>query len=80
MVRKIFTNRVVLNTIVLTMFTFILEMVIRIFTAAPLWDVAVFRIFLSSLIMGLTISYISHFFSKLVGRIINIIYVLFIGI
>lgn len=80
MVRKILTNRVVLNTIVLTIFTFILEMVIRIFTAAPMLDVAVFRIFLSSLIMGLTMSYITHFFPKLVGRIINIIYVLFIGI
>lgn len=80
MVRKILTNRVVLNTIVLTIFTFILEMVIRIFTAAPMLDVAVFRIFLSSLIMGLTMSYITHFFPKLVGRTLNIIYVLFIGI
>ena len=80
MLRKIFTNRVVLNTIVLTAFTFILEMVIRLFTSAPLLDIAVLRIFISSLIMGLSISYITHFFPKLVGRILNIIYVLFIGI
>lgn len=80
MLRKIFTNRVVLNTIVLTAFTFIIEMVIRIFTSAPLLDIAVLRIFLSSLIMGITVSYINHFFPKLVGRILSIIYVLFIGI
>lgn len=80
MVRKIFTNRVVLNTIILTTFTFIVEMVIRAFIGAQVFDIAILRIFLSSLIMGLTISYISHFLPKLGGRIICIIYVLFIGI
>lgn len=80
MIKKIFTNRVVLNTIVLFLFTFILEMVIRIFTSAPFNDIAVLRIALSSLMLSLIWSYISHFFPKLFGRIFNIIYVLFIGI
>lgn len=79
MIKKFFTNRVVLNTIILTIFTFSLEMVIRFFTSAPFNDIALVRIALSSLILGLTWSFITHFFPKLVGRILNIIYILFIG-
>lgn len=80
MLKKFITNRVVLNTIILFIFTFSLECIIRKFTSAPFNDFAVVRIALSSLIMALSWSYIAHFLPKLGGRILNIIYVLFIGI
>lgn len=80
MVKKFFTNRVVLNTIVLSVFTFVLELVIRFFVDAPVWDIALIRIAISSILMGLIWSFITHFFPKIVGRILNIVYVLGIGI
>ncbi len=80
MIKKILTNRVVLNTIVLSIFTFVLELVIRFFVDAPMADIALVRIAISSMIMGLSWSFITHFFPKLVGRILNIFYVLVIGI
>lgn len=80
MIKKFIKNRVVLNTIILTIFTFLTEMVVRIFTGAPFNDFAVLRILLSSLILGLFISFIGHFLPKLGQRILNIIYCLFIGI
>lgn len=80
MIRKVLTNRVVLNTLVLTIFTFTVEMIVRIFTGAPFNDFAVIRIFLSSLILGLIIADIGHFLPKIGQRILNIIYILFINI
>lgn len=79
-IKKIITNRVVLNTIILFSFTFIMEMLIRFFTAGAFNEFAIVRIALSSLILGLSWSWLSHFLPKLGGRIMNIIYILFIGI
>ena len=76
MVKKFFTNRVVLNTIVLFLYTFIVEMVVRVFTNAAFNDIAVVRIAISSFLLAFIWSYITHFFKKLVGRILNIIYIL----
>lgn len=78
--RKVLTNRVVLNTLVLTIFTFTVEMLVRIFTGAPFNDFAVIRIFLSSLILGLIVADIGHFLPKLGQRILNIVFILFINI
>lgn len=80
MVKKVFTNRVVLNTIVLGVFTFIVEMLVRFFTEASFGDIAVFRIFISSIMVSLIVSFIGHFLPKLGARILNIIYILFISI
>lgn len=80
MIKKFITNRVVLNTFVLTLFTFVTEMIIRIFTGAPFNDFSVVRILLSSLIISLVVSFIGHFLPKLGQRILNIFYVLVIGI
>lgn len=80
MVKKFIKNRVVLNTFILTIFTFATEMVVRIFTGAPFNDFAVVRILLSSIILSLFVSFIGHFLPKLGQRILNIIYCLFIGI
>ncbi len=80
MIKKFFLNRVVFNTILLTIFTFSTEMIIRYFTGAPFNDFAVIRIFLSSLIVGTIFADIGHFMPKLGQRILNIIYILGIGI
>lgn len=80
MIKKIFTNRVVFNTILLTIFTFSTEMIVRIFTGAPFNDFAIVRILLSSIILSLFIAFIGHFLPKLGQRILNIVYVLFVGI
>lgn len=75
-----FTNRVVLNTIILFVVTFSLEMIVRWLTDSSFNDWGVLRIGISSLILSLTWSWITHFFKKLPARILNIIYVLFVGI
>lgn len=80
MIKKFFKNRVVMNTIILTIFTYVTELIVRIFTGAPFNGFSVVRIFLSSLILGLSISFLGHFMPKLGQRILNIIYVLFVGI
>lgn len=80
MIKKIVTNRVILNTFILTMFTFITEMVVRLFTEASLTDIAVFRIFISSLMLSLIWSFLAHFLPKLGARIMNIIYIIFVSV
>lgn len=80
MIKKFFKNRVVLSTLILSAFTYITEMIVRIFTGAPFNDFAVVRILLSSIIISLFVSFIGHFLPKLWQRILNIIYILFVGI
>ncbi|MCI8793855.1 MAG: LTA synthase family protein [Bacilli bacterium] len=80
MIKKFFKNRVVLSTLILSAFTYITEMIVRIFTGAPFNDFAVVRILLSSIIISLFVSFIGHFLPKLGQRILNIIYILFVGI
>lgn len=65
---------------ILSAFTYITEMIVRIFTGAPFNDFAVVRILLSSIIISLFVSFIGHFLPKLGQRILNIIYILFVGI
>lgn len=78
--KEFFTNRVVLNTIILFIVTFSLEMIVRWLTDSSFNDWGVLRIGISSLIVSLTWSWITHFFKKLPARILNIIYILFVGI
>ena len=80
MIKKFFKNRVVLSTMILSAFTYITEMIVRIFTGAPFNDFAVVRILLSSIIISLFVSFIGHFLPKLGQRILNIIYILFVVI
>ncbi|MCH5166397.1 MAG: sulfatase-like hydrolase/transferase [Erysipelotrichales bacterium] len=80
MIKRFFKNRVVLNTIILTIFTYSTELIVRIFTGAPFKDFSIVRIFLSSLILSMFVSFLGHFLPKLGQRIVNIIYVLFIGL
>ena len=78
--KQVFTNRVILNTIILFTITFSLEMICRKLTGGSFKDWGVLRIGISSLIISLSWSWITHFFKKLPARILNIIYVLFVGI
>lgn len=78
--KKVFTNRVFLNTIILFIFTFSVELLVRFNTGAPFKDFATIRIMGSSLIISLFFAWIGHFLPKLGQRILNIVYVLFIGI
>lgn len=78
--KKIITNRMVLNTFIMTLYIFILEMLIRHFTNSPIFDFGTLRILIASFICGLLISFITHFFKKLIARILHIIFILIIGI
>lgn len=78
--KKFITNRVVLNTIILLVFTYSMELIIRSFSGASFKEFPMIRIFISSLIMSLFVSWIGHFMPKLGQRILNIVYVLLVGI
>ena len=78
--KKVLTNRVVLNTFIMTLFIFSIEMIIRNFAGSKLFDFGTIRILLASFICGLGISFITHFFKKLPARIIHIVFVLAIGL
>lgn len=78
--KNFFTNRVVLNTIILFIITFSLEMINRWLVDSSFNDWGVLRIGISSFMISLIWSWITHFFKKLPARILNIIYVLFVGI
>ena len=60
--KEFFTNRVVLNTIVLFAFTFCTELIVRIHTHAPFQDFGTLRIVISSIIWGI----IYNIFGRLV--------------
>ncbi len=78
--KKFFKNRVVINTIVLFVYTFTLELIVRLFADSKLGDISLIRIALSTFIISLLVSDIAHFLPKLGSRIFLIIYSLFIGI
>ena len=78
--KKFLTNRVFLNTVVLTLYTFGMEMYVRFLMASTFNDFAVVRILLSSFIISLLWSYIWHFTHKLVHRILNILYVVAVSL
>ena len=78
--KKFLTNRVFLNTVVLTLYTFGMEMYVRFLMASTFNDFAVVRILLSSFIISFLWSYIFHFTHKVVHRIFNIIYIVAVSI
>ncbi len=80
MIKKALTNRLIYNTLVLFVFTFLIEFLIRIFTGVELFDAATVRILLSSLIIALIWSFIGHFFNKTTHRVLNGIYVVVVGL
>ena len=78
--KKFLTNRVFLNTVILTLYTFIMEMYIRFLMDSTFQDFAVVRILLSSLIISLLWSWIWHFFKKVIQRVFNIIYIVAVSL
>ena len=80
MIKKALGNRVIYNTIVLSIYTFLIEFLVRIFTGVELFSAATFRIFLSSVIIALFLSFLGHFFNKITHRVLNIVYVVILGV
>lgn len=78
--RKIFTNRLLLSTLVLFIITFGCELYIRVLVESPIKSFATVRIAISSLAIALLWSYIFHFFKIGIQRFFNIIYVLVVTI
>lgn len=73
-VKEFIFNKLVWNTIVLFVFLFSLEMLVRIVTNTFL-GIGIFRIFLSSSILSVLVSLICFYCNKIVGNIIKYIFV-----
>ena len=78
--KKFLTNRVFLNTVILTLYTFGMEMYVRFLMSSTFQDFAVVRILLSSIIISLLWSWIWHFFKKVIQRVMNIIYIVAVSL
>ena len=79
-VKNIVTNKYLVSSGALTLNIFIIEMYLRFLTDGSFNDFGVVRIFISSLIIGMSISWILHFFKRIIVRIINAILISVIGI
>ena len=79
-VKNIVTNKYLVSSGALTLNIFIIEMYLRFLTDGSFNDFGVVRIFISSLIIGMSISWILHFFKRIIVRIINAIIISVIGI
>ena len=79
-VKNIVTNKYLVSIGALTLNIFIIEMYLRFLTDGSFNDFGVVRIFISSLIIGMSISWILHFFKRIIVRIINAILIGVIGI
>ncbi|MBQ7240267.1 MAG: sulfatase-like hydrolase/transferase [Bacilli bacterium] len=79
-VKNIVTNKYLVSSGALTLNIFIIEMYLRFLTDGSFNDFGVVRIFISSLIIGMSISWILHFFKRIIVRIINAILIGVIGI
>ena len=78
--KRFFSNRLVISTIVLFIITFGTEIYIRGLVESPIFAFPTVRISLSSLVLALIWSYLFHFFRPIIQRIANIIYVLIVTI
>ena len=67
----IITNKYIVSSTLLTISIFIIEMFLRYLTESSFNDFGVVRIFISSLIIGMGISWILHFFKRIIVRVIN---------
>ena len=76
----IITNKYIVSSILLTISIFIIEMYLRFLTEASFKDFGVVRIFISSLIISMGISWILHFFKRIIVRVINAILIAAVGI
>ena len=73
------TNKYVVSSFFLTINIYIIEMYLKLVTDSPFNDFSVIRIFISSLIIGMSLSWISHFFKRLIIRVINAILIFAVG-
>jgi phosphoglycerol transferase MdoB-like AlkP superfamily enzyme len=73
-------NRFTVNAFVLSLCMFSTEMYVRFLMKSSFIDFATLRIAISSLIVGLVVSWIGHYLPRVGQRILNSIFVIFIGI
>ena len=78
--KKIITNRLILSTFILFIFTFGCELYIRVLVENPIMSFGTLRIALSSFVISLLWSYLFHFFKIIIQRIANIIYCIAVSV
>lgn len=74
------TNKIFFNSVCLTLFIFIIEMLLRVIVGSPFNDFAVLRILISSIIIGTGFTWILHFFKRSIQRVVTAILMAITGI
>ena len=74
------TNKIFFNSVCLTLFIFIIEMLLRVITGSPFNDFAVVRILISSIIIGTGFTWLVHFLKRVIQRVLTAIIMAVIGI
>jgi len=74
--KKIFTSRMIRNTLILWIYMFIQEMFVRFMMKSPMLDFAVVRLIVSTLIVSLIWNFVFHFFKRGIHKVFNIIFVI----
>lgn len=81
MIKKFITKYSIYNTIILFSFLLIIELLIHYFIGSSFLDWSILRIGISSLVISMVFSFICELFKKdKVSRILNIIFILLVGI
>ena len=78
-VLDLITNNYFVSSSLLTLNIYFIELYLRLVTDSPFKDFAIIRIFISSLIIGMSISWITKFFNRLVQRIVNASIIFIVG-
>ena len=78
--KKILTDKVFINTGILLLYTYIMEVIVRCFNKSSFLDFGMIRILMGSFIIALLVSWIGHFFNGIVQKVINITYIVLVGI
>ena len=75
-IRKLLSNRVINNFLVLFLSFFLIELIFRLLDELPIFTVASIRIILGISILALFLAYITSFFPRIVNKVINLLIVL----
>ena len=74
-IRKLLSNRVINNFLVLFLSFFLIELIFRLLDELPIFTVASIRIILGISILALFLAYITSFFPRIVNKVINLLIV-----
>ena len=78
-VLNLITNNYFVSTVFLTLSFYFIELYLKLVTDSPFNDFSMIRILISSLILGMSLSWITKFFNRLVQRIINAVLIFIVG-